>query len=373
MRFLHTADVHIGAKFEMLGNAASEQRQQIKKTFSRIIDTCLDRDVDLLLIAGDLFDSNHPSAADVDFVRRELNRLAEKDIQAVLIPGNHDYVLSDPEGLAKEFSGMDHVTVFTKESDEKVVFEDLNTEIYAKANTTNTSAESPMVRAEADVDAFQIVMAHGGVVGQARKPQWPITGDHIAQSNADYVALGDWHSLREESQGGVTAYYPGAPEAISLNQTGSGSILLGEYDEQTQQLQIEPVRISTRTTEAMEIDISQVNSTEELHKQVADKADEQLGLTVTITGLNTNKVLFNKEELEEGLADSFWRLRVIDETVLPVEDIGEKDYSSVLVTGQFVRILKDKIENARDEEEKALYQEALQLGLRAFENPDIIK
>ena len=44
--------------------------------------------VDLLLIAGDLFDHNRVSDETVEFARRELDRLRSA---VVILPGNHDY------------------------------------------------------------------------------------------------------------------------------------------------------------------------------------------------------------------------------------------------------------------------------------------
>ena len=58
LRLLHTADVHLGARHADLGNQAAAQRERQFAAFRATIDLALGEQVDALLIAGDLFDSN---------------------------------------------------------------------------------------------------------------------------------------------------------------------------------------------------------------------------------------------------------------------------------------------------------------------------
>ncbi|MDX1608374.1 MAG: DNA repair exonuclease, partial [Candidatus Spechtbacterales bacterium] len=228
MKFLHTSDIHLGAKFENLGEAARDQREQLRKTFSKVVDLAIEEKVDLFLIAGDLFDSNHPAQKSIDFVKDEFTRLTKENIRVCLIPGNHDYKLSDKKGLGKHFTGLakEGVFLFTDPEGTKTYFEDIDTEVYAKANTTNKSSESPMVKVDDQRRAEKIIMAHGGVVGQAKDPQFPIQPKEIEECGANYVALGDWHSLRDESRGDVTAFYSGSPEILNISQSGAGFVIV---------------------------------------------------------------------------------------------------------------------------------------------------
>ncbi len=58
IRLLHTADVHLGAKFLSLGDKGAAQREQIRASFKKLISLAIAEDVDVVLIAGDLFDAN---------------------------------------------------------------------------------------------------------------------------------------------------------------------------------------------------------------------------------------------------------------------------------------------------------------------------
>ena len=90
LRIIHTADVHLGARHDDLGEQAAAQRERQFAAFKAAVDLALREKVDLFLIAGDLFDSNVQPRRSVERVAAELKRLAEAKIRTVIIPGTHD-------------------------------------------------------------------------------------------------------------------------------------------------------------------------------------------------------------------------------------------------------------------------------------------
>src|SRR5689334_1736439 len=90
LRIIHTADVHLGARHDDLGEQAAAQRERQFAAFKAAIDLALAERVDLFLIAGDLFDSNVQPRRSVERVAAELRRLADARIRTVIIPGTHD-------------------------------------------------------------------------------------------------------------------------------------------------------------------------------------------------------------------------------------------------------------------------------------------
>ncbi len=361
MRFLHTSDIHIGAKQEIAGD--------ISTTFSKIVNVAISEDIHLFLIAGDLFDTNKPSRKNKKFVQEQFKKLADSGIYVCIIPGNHDLELGNPEGLGGEFEEMPNVSVFTRDKGVgRFNYESLNTVVYGKAYNPDTPSESAMVQAEND-DAFRVVMAHGSVLGQAREVNYPIKPEHIEQSNAHYVALGDWHSLRNESRGDVIAYYPGSPEMLSTKQKNAGYVIIGEAVGPNL-IKTEPRKISTRHTESIEINLGDHQSVEEIKDKILQKADENLVLSVILKGEDINNIGLDTESFKDQLKDNFWSINFKDKSN-KAEEKDLEEYPKFMISGQFVEIMQDKIKNA-GEEEKELYKEALQTGLRAFKDPDII-
>ena len=89
-RLLHMADVHLGARHHDLGQAAAEQRERQFDAFQRALDLALEERVDVVLVAGDLFDNNQQPRRSVERAAAELGRIAAAGGRVVLIPGTHD-------------------------------------------------------------------------------------------------------------------------------------------------------------------------------------------------------------------------------------------------------------------------------------------
>jgi len=85
MRILHTADLHIGKvvnEFSML-----EDQKYILK---QIMEIAKKREVDAVIIAGDVYDRSIPPAEAVTLLDWFLNSLIQNKIQVFMISGNHD-------------------------------------------------------------------------------------------------------------------------------------------------------------------------------------------------------------------------------------------------------------------------------------------
>ena len=80
VRLLHTADVHLGARHADLGDRAATQRERQFAAFTATIDLALAEKVDLVLIAGDLFDSNVQPRRSVERAATQLKRLVPHGI-----------------------------------------------------------------------------------------------------------------------------------------------------------------------------------------------------------------------------------------------------------------------------------------------------
>ena len=87
-RLLHLADVHLGARHHDLGEAAATQRERQFDAFRRAIDLALAEKVDVVLVAGDLFDSNQQPRRSVERAAAEFGRLAAAGIRTVDHPGH---------------------------------------------------------------------------------------------------------------------------------------------------------------------------------------------------------------------------------------------------------------------------------------------
>ena len=86
MRFLHTSDWHIGKTLR-----GHRRDEECHETLAEVLEIARDRQVDYVLIAGDVFDSAMPSPEDERIVFGFFRELAGARIPAVVIGGNHDH------------------------------------------------------------------------------------------------------------------------------------------------------------------------------------------------------------------------------------------------------------------------------------------
>src|SRR5688572_1746892 len=84
MRFLHTADWHVGKKLGRI-----DRRAEAESVLDELVAIADDQDVDAVLVAGDLFDRAGPPFESMSLVLDALRRLAEGR-HVVALPGNHD-------------------------------------------------------------------------------------------------------------------------------------------------------------------------------------------------------------------------------------------------------------------------------------------
>lgn len=94
LTFIHSGDLHLGAPFRGLRALSPAWAQRlaraIPEAYDRVVAACIDNEVDFLLLAGDIFDTDKPSYAHFRHFMRGLERLRDAGIAVYMIPGNHD-------------------------------------------------------------------------------------------------------------------------------------------------------------------------------------------------------------------------------------------------------------------------------------------
>ena len=220
LRVLHTADVHLDSDGYGTAEEQGAHLARGRRAFQRIVDRALSDQVDLLLIAGDLFDHNRVPDETVAFVRAELARLRQP---VVILPGNHDALRTNAIYDRHDFTaGSSHVHVIRQLDGETIEFSDLDAIVWGRAMEEHEPAFRPLAHLPGrDGRRWCLAMGHGFFYEERQRPERssPIFADEIRDSGWDYVALGHHHSRIDVSQGRVVAHYAGAP----LVEDGSGA------------------------------------------------------------------------------------------------------------------------------------------------------
>ena len=247
-RFIHTADWQIGKPYLQIKD--DEKRFKVKReridVIGRIRDAAQKNGSRFVLIAGDLFDSPTPS---ISAVTEVLELIGEMKIPVLVIPGNHDHGALGTvwhtnafQKYQKEMAPNLQLLLDSKpiEIEHAVIFP--CPLLRNKDNTDPTLWLRDIDWINISFTKPRIVLAHGGVHEFGARDY---AFDDEAQAGAnnlinlnslptdeiDYIALGDWHNLKQISN---KAWYPGTPEPDRFDQ--------GESNQRGQVLQVDAYR-----------------------------------------------------------------------------------------------------------------------------------
>ena len=224
LRFIHAADLHLDSPFRGLANTSTKLRDELQAAtlgaFARVVDHTIESNADFLLHAGDLYDSKDRSLRALVAFRRQMERLAERDISVYIVHGNHDPL----NGWGSEFQLPPNVTTFTgKPATEPVIRR--GKEIarvtgisYARERVTENLASS--MKPDSD-SPYSVGLLHANVAGQTGHADYaPVTLDELSSSGFDYWALGHVHTRSILAQEPATVVYPGNPQGRNPREPG---------------------------------------------------------------------------------------------------------------------------------------------------------
>ncbi len=225
MKFIHSADWQIGARFKQFGENAARLGDARLHTLRRSLAEAAQRRVDAFLIAGDLFEDNQISPS---LVQKVFEALAEADaFPIIILPGNHD-PLSGPASVwaRKPFSTPPkHLRIAT--APEAMAIADgwiLVNPLTQKRSTIDPSKLLAELAQSLPSDAIKIGVTHGSpaIEGYYQADDFPIALDAAARAGLDYLALGHWHRFLALDNGRMIM--PGTPEPADFSETGAGCI-----------------------------------------------------------------------------------------------------------------------------------------------------
>jgi DNA repair exonuclease SbcCD nuclease subunit len=224
--FIHSADWQLGKPFGGIidtDKQACVRRERID-VLGRLGDLAREREAEFVLVAGDLFDSIHPTN---ETVAQTFEVIAKMGLPVLAIPGNHDH--GGPGGpweqdfvlrLIKDMAPNFRILLDAEpvEMDTAII---LPCPLLTKHTTTDPTewVRDGQPAWEGLGDKPRVVLAHGSVHDFASKdadeesmehrPLNMIDMDRLPASELDYIALGDWHGMK---QVGGKAWYSGTPE-----------------------------------------------------------------------------------------------------------------------------------------------------------------
>lgn len=360
IKILHCADMHLDSPFEGLASGkASLRRREQRELLRRLVELALSEKVDLMLLSGDLLDSDNTYYE----TGEELNQcLRGLSIPVFIAPGNHDYY--SPKSPYARLKLPSNVYVFNKSEMEYLPLPQLGVRVYGAAFTEKRSGA--LLRgftAEREEGTMNILCIHGEV-GVKDSNYNPISIEDIENSGMDYIALGHIHKASGLLKAGETWYsWPGCPEGRGFDECGTRGFVVLTLDG-THCTGASFVPFAKRTLHDLTLDVTEVNDglyavEQALGSLVCDISRDDL-VRVTLTGRDHG--VLDLRYLSARLSERFFHAELRDDRT-PACDLTPREGDQTL-RAAFVRAVAA---SDMTEKEKAAI---LRCGLAALEGKE---
>jgi DNA repair exonuclease SbcCD nuclease subunit len=211
LRIAHCSDIHLDGDAHDHSSAGGGD-SQIRGAFSRALKEMRAHNPDMMLLAGDLFDSN---SAATDTITWAMSILEEQPFPIVMIPGNHDCMTEDAIYRRHDFNQISNVTNLTAELGEVAYIDSLSTAVWGRGMIDHSPDYNPLEGCPERPENCKwyfgmghgIHVPHGGDTSRSS----PIHMSQLEESPCDYLALGHHHAALELINDKATAAYSGSP------------------------------------------------------------------------------------------------------------------------------------------------------------------
>jgi DNA repair exonuclease SbcCD nuclease subunit len=289
--FLHAADIHLDSPLKGLerydGAPVDRIRGATRRSFTRLIDLALEKRVNFVLIAGDLYDGDWRDYNTGLYLVRELRRLRDQGIPVFLIAGNHDAA----NKMTRSLPLPENVRFLAHERPETVALDDLGVAIHGQGFARAAVTENLAAGYPAPLKGLlNIGLLHTGMSGADGHERYaPCTLEELRARGYDYWALGHVHA-RQVVCSDPLIVFPGNVQGRHIREPGlKGCLLLTVRSDQ----RIEPVfhRLDRVRWERGIVDVSELDddsdvlcrAAEMLDGLLADESDPDSMLAVRVT------------------------------------------------------------------------------------------
>lgn len=342
MRFIHIADVHLGAVPDSGCPWSASREKEIWTTFQRVIELVKKERINLLLIAGDLF-HRQPLVREV----REINYLFSTipETEVVWMAGNHDYMKTD--SAYRKIEWCPNVHGFFSQQPEEIYLPKLKTWVYGFSYENREIRENLYQNIRSNgKEGYHILLAHGG-----DEKHIPFKAGDLA--GFDYAALGHIHKPGILVPG--QAAYAGALEPLDRTDSGEHGLIYGQMENGRTRIRFVPAACRSYLTMELTIDPSttQLELEQMVRDGIAEKGEQNI-YRVLIKGYHNPDMEFDLKALY-----GFGNIVEAEDAAFPYYDLEKlKNQQEGTLIGEYIRCF--------DGREGIVERKALFYGLQAL-------
>lgn len=347
------------------------RKNGLRNTFSSAMRYAVSAGVDLILIAGDLFDSENVTRETSLFLEGEFEKVSP--IPVLISPGNHDPYNELSPYAVRKFSSNVHI--FRSETLEKKSFDSIGCDVYGYAFTSRSLKTPPFAgKTPDDAGRVNVLLAHADLL--SRSEVCPASAETLAATKFDYVALGHIHSGTElMRESGTYWSYPGCIEGRDFGECGvkGGNLITIDKTDGTFTVDFKKVRFSSRRFEKTTLDVTSFNSARSVALAVRELVkngsyDANTSLRVELVG-ETDPTFVLTDDYFADAGEGLYDLDIKDSTTPAVD--REELKNDISLRGEFYSLLEPRL-SSEDPEVRETAERALRYGLAALYGNNIV-
>ncbi|HKO51204.1 MAG TPA: DNA repair exonuclease [Polyangiaceae bacterium] len=239
MKFVHAADLHLDSPLAGLSKYEGAPVEQIRgatrRALENLVKLCVSEQVQLLLIAGDLYDGDWRDYSTGLFFAKQMATLRAANVRVVWIRGNHDAASK----LTAHLNLPDNVRELSHKKPDSFAIEDLGVAVHGQGfDTREVTTDLSLRYPEPRRGLFNIGLLHTALEGRAgHAPYAPCRLSALIDRGYDYFALGHVHT-RELLCERPWIVFPGNLQGRHARETGpKGASLVTVEGEQVRSVE----------------------------------------------------------------------------------------------------------------------------------------
>lgn len=353
MKILHAADFHLDSPFRALRpEQAQRRREEQRELLQALAALCRKERCELVLLAGDLFDSKEVSRQSLDALKAMAEEMA---VPVCIAPGNHDFY-SALSPYARE-SWPENVHIFKEEAPASIAFPELDCRVWGAAFRQMDCPPLTNFRASGS-EVYQVMVLHGDPLSAGSFSR-PVSKEAIAASNLSYLGLGHVHRSGSIKAGNTLCAWPGCLMGRGFDETGEKGALVVTLDEK---ISTKFCPLPGRRYETLAVEVGG-NPQQAIESALPVDTKEDI-YRIILRGAGQVAL----PELQAALQERFFDLTLKDETTAP-KDLWEAETQDSL-EGLYFRLLHKAMEEAEGDDKRQL-RLAASLGRRLLDGEEV--